>query len=210
MNGHGNMLYRYLWLISNLLARIFFHFQVKGRGNLNKPKGALFAVNHSSYLDPILAGVAARKPIYYLARKTLFRNKFFGWLLRSINVIPFNRDTPDTIALKNVINLLRRGKIVLVFPEGTRTLDGNLQKAHAGIGFIALKAGVPIVPAYIKGSYKILPKHAKFIKLRKAWINIGEPIYLDKWQKKPHLEKSDYEEVADIVMQGISALSVLT
>lgn len=209
MNGHGNMLYRYLRLISNLLARSLFHFQVKGRGNLNKVKGAIFAVNHSSYLDPILSGVAAKKPIYYLARKTLFRNKFFGWLLRTINVIPFNRDAPDTTALKNVIQLLRKGKIVLVFPEGTRTLDGNPQKAHLGIGFIALKAGVPIVPAYIKGTYNIWPKHAKFIKLRKAWIRIGEPIDLHKWQDKPRMEKSDYQELADLVMKKIGALANL-
>lgn len=209
MNSHGNMLYRYLRAICVLLVRILFHFQVRGRSNLYKVKGAIFAVNHSSYLDPIFSGVAAGKPIYYLARKTLFRNKFFGWLLRNINVIPFNRDAPDTIALKNVIRLLEKGKTVLIFPEGTRTLDGNLQKAHSGIGFIALKAGCPIIPAYIKGAYQIWPKHGKFIKLRKAWINIGEPIDLYKWQIKSRMEKSDYEELADLVMQRIGALAEL-
>lgn len=210
MDWHGNMLYKYLRFICSVLVRGLFHFQVRGRHNLRKPKGAIFAVNHSSYLDPIFAGVAARKPIYYLARKTLFRNKFFGWLLRNINVIPFNRDAPDTIALKNVIQLLQKGKIVLIFPEGTRTKDGNLQRAHLGIGFIALKAGVPVVPAYIKGAYKIWPKNSKFIKLKKAWINIGEPINLDKWQGKSKIEKSDYEELADLVMQRIGVLANLT
>lgn len=203
------MFYRYIRIIANILVRTLFHFQVSGKSNLCKLKGAILAVNHSSFLDPVLAAVALPMPMYFLARKDLFRNKFFGWFIRNIHAIPFNRDAPDTTALKNVVQLLEKGKIVLIFPEGTRSPDGNLLPPHPGIGFIALKAKVPIVPMYIKGAYKILPRDAKFIRLAKARSRIGEPIYLDTWLRKSHAERSDYEEVASLVMQRIKRLANL-
>lgn len=203
------MFYRYIRFIAHVLVRVLFHFQAKGRSNLYNVKGSIFAVNHSSFLDPIFASVASPRPIYFLARKDLFRNKFFGWLIGNVQAIPFNRDAPDTIALKNVIQILKGGNVVLIFPEGTRSPDGNLLPPHPGIGFVALKAGVPIVPAYIKGAYKILPRYGKFIRFKKARINIGEPIYLDTWLRKPHIERTDYEEVASLVMQRIRVLANL-
>lgn len=200
-------MYRYIRIIAHILVRLLFHFQASGRNNLYKVKGAILAVNHSSFLDPVFAAVASPRPLYFLARKDLFRNKFFGWFIRNIKAIPFNRDAPDTITLKNIIQLLQRGKIVLIFPEGTRSPDGNLLPPHPGIGFIALKAMVPIVPAYVDGAYKILPRHRKFIRLAKATVNIGEPIYLDTWLRKAQIERNDYEEVAGLVMQRIRVLA---
>lgn len=203
------MFYRYIRVIVYILLKILFHFQVRGGENLKKVKGAILAVNHSSFVDPVLAGVASPRPLYFLARKDLFRNKFFGWLIRSFHAIPFNRDFPDTVAIRNVVQLLQNGKIVLVFPEGTRSPNGNLLPPHPGIGFIALKAKVPIVPMYIKGAHRILPREARFIRLAKAGAKIGEPIYLDMWLKKEHPERSDYEEVACLVMQRIRQLANL-
>lgn len=201
-------MYRYTRIISQLLVRTLFHFHVNGKKNLYKVKGAVLAVNHSSFIDPVLAAVAYTKPIYYLARKDLFSNRLFGWFLRAINVIPVNRDAPDVIVLKKIIQLLKGGKVVLIFPEGTRSPDGNLLPPHPGIGFIALKANVPIIPMYIKGAYKILPRNRKFIRLRKASANIGEPIYLDTWLRNPVTERSDYAEVAGLVMQRIRQLAI--
>lgn len=205
------MLYRFCWYLAKVLFRILFHGQVIGRHNIDKVKGAILAVNHSSFVDPVFAGAALKRKIYFLARKDLFEfNRSFAWLLRGIHTVPFNRDAPDTRALKNVIDLLQHGNIVLIFPEGTRSPDGNLLPGHAGIGYVALKAGVPIVPMYIKGAHNILPRDAKFIRLAKARIIIGEPIYLDTWLRKERIERSDYQEVADLVMNRIKHLSELT
>lgn len=207
MNWHGNMLYRYTRFTAHILLRGLFHLQVTGRKNLRKVRGAVIAVNHSSFADPVFAGVACTRPIYYIARKDLFNNRLFGWFLRAINVLPFNRDAPDTITLKKAIRLLQGGKMVLIFPEGTRSYDGNLMTPHPGIGFIALKAGAPIIPMYIDGAHKILPRGAGFIRLAKGRVRIGEPIYLDTWLRKDRIERSDYEEVADLVMQRLRKLS---
>lgn len=204
------MFYRFCRLIIKIFLKFFFHLQISGKKNLYKVKGAVFAVNHASYLDPLIAGTAAPIPIYFLARKTLFDNKLFNWWGRKVRAIPFNRDAPDSAGIKNIIRILRQGKVVLIFPEGTRTLDGRLQKPHSGVGFIALKAAVPIVPAYIKGSYNALPKDQKFIKLSKLSINIGEPISIDKWLNKKDTGRADYEQIADLIMERIKGLSKIS
>jgi len=201
------MFYKFSRFICYLAAKMFFHLEIQGEDNFKKVKGAVYAVNHASYLDPVLAGVSTLRPVYYLARKTLFRTRFSNWLLRNVNAVPFNRDAADSSTLRKVIQLLKEDKIVLVFPEGTRSLDGRLQKAHAGVGFIVLKSGVPVVPAYVHGSYKIFPKNRKFFKIAKARVTIGEPIYFDAWLKKERIEKSDYEAVADLIMKKIALLA---
>lgn len=202
-------LYKLSRLIFFLLLKILTRLEIRGRENILKVKGAIYAVNHASYIDPAIAGAAVKRPIYFLARKTLFNNKIFNWWGTRVNAVPFNREAPDTAGLKNIISLLKNGEIVLLFPEGTRTSDGKLQHPHLGIGLIAVKAAVPVIPAYIKGSFDVLPRHGKFIKLKKAKITIGNPIYLDKWLNKPQTERSDYEEIAEFVMEKIKKLSEL-
>lgn len=185
--------------------------QVYGKDNLRNVKGAILAVNHSSYLDPVFASVASPRPVYFLARSDLFQfNRFFGWFIRNLKAIPFNRDAPDIKALKNVIGLLQQGRLVMIFPEGTRSYDGSLLPGHPGIGYVALKAGIPIVPMYVKGAHNILPRDTKFIRLAKGRVFIGEPIYLDTWLGKERTERSDYQEIADLVMNRIRHLSELT
>jgi 1-acyl-sn-glycerol-3-phosphate acyltransferase len=180
---------------------------VRGKENVKKVKGAIFAVNHASFLDPVFAGCALPRPMYYLARKTLVKNKFCEKILRQVNAVPFNRDTADSGTIKYIIQLLKEDKLVLVFPEGTRSYDGKLQSAHLGIGLIAIKANVPIIPAYIRGSYDVWPRHKKIFRIAKVAVTIGEPISLDLWKNKPNLEKSDYTDIANLVMAEIADLA---
>lgn len=200
------MVYRFCRFISKILCHSLFHLQVKGRKNVYKVGGAIYAVNHTSFADPIFAGVACSRKLYYLARRSLFQYKFLGFLLPKINVIPLNRDNPDAGTFKQVIKLLKNGKLMLIFPEGTRSPDGNFLPGQSGIGFIALKAKVPIIPVYIKGAYKAFPRHRSFILPAKIVVSIGEPIFLDTWFRKPHIEKSDYSEIANLVMNRIKQL----
>lgn len=200
------MLYKLFRFISNIISRTLFHLQVKGRENVYKVKGAILAANHSSFGDPVFAGVASPRPVYYLARKDLFQYRFFGALLHKCNTVPFNRDAPDIGALKHITRLLKEGKLVLIFPEGTRSPNGELLPGRGGISLVALRAKVPIIPVYIKGAYKAFPRHRSFIRLAKVTVFIGEPIYLDTWFRKSHIEKTDYEEIAELVMTRIKRL----
>ena len=106
--------------------------------------------NHVSYLDPAAVGASFRKPIYYLARKSLFKG-FLGWLLPRIQVLPVDRGKGDLASMKRILSLLKEGHRVLIFPEGTRSMDGALQHAEAGIGFIGPPVGFSAVPSELTG-----------------------------------------------------------
>lgn len=204
------MLYVFCKVLVMWLCIIFFHFTMKGRNNIHKVKGAILAVNHASFLDPPVASAGCARRVYFLARKDLFDLKILGKLISKLKAVAFNRDAPDTTTLRNVIKLLKQGKVVLIFPEGTRSPDGDFLPGLGGIGLVALKAKVPIVPAYIKGAYNILPRHRTLPRLRKLSITYGEPIYLDKWLQKSHPDKNDYQKIADLVMEKIKELKETT
>src|SRR4030095_370480 len=129
----------YYWLgytLSRLLAQIFFRFRILHRERMIQSGPVILAMNHQSFFDPPLAGNASDRAIFFLARKTLLDHWFWGWLLPKLNVIPVDQEGSDRSALKALIRILRAGEATLVFPEGGRTLDGNLQPAQPGIGLV--------------------------------------------------------------------------
>src|SRR5262245_24186235 len=138
---------------------MFFRGEVRGVENLPEHGGFLLAANHASFLDPPLIGCHVARQIAYFARKTLWRGGIASGLLTSVGTIPVDRDGgQDVSAIKRVLKALREDRALILFPEGTRTLDGQLQAAKAGVGFIAVKTQVPVVPVRIFGSYEALGK----------------------------------------------------
>ena len=145
----------YYWLgynLSRMIGRLFFSFRVIHRERMIQNGPVILAVNHQSYLDPPLAGTTCDRPIYFLARKTLMDIPLLGWLLPKLNVIPVNQEGIDRSALKALIRVLKSGNAALVFPEGARTLDGNLQPAQRGLGLVIAKTLAPVVPMRIFGA----------------------------------------------------------
>src|SRR5215204_3549752 len=118
--------YQFSYQLSKLLAKTLFDFRVVHGERVIEEGGAILAMNHQSYLDPPLAGIACRRPIYYLARKTLLDWPILGPIFPKLNVIPVDQERADRSALKSVIKLVRAGHCTVVFPEGSRTLDGQL------------------------------------------------------------------------------------
>jgi 1-acyl-sn-glycerol-3-phosphate acyltransferase len=131
------------------------HFDVP---DLSACGGVLIASNHQSYLDPVLVAVALERPTDFLAREDLFRVPGFGALITALGAHPIRRGHADTAALRTVIETLRDGRQVLVFPEGTRTADGKLGEFRRGIGSIAIRCGVPVLPVCIEGAYAAWPR----------------------------------------------------
>src|SRR2546430_12483293 len=126
----------YYWIgyhSSRLLARLFYRFRIIHRERMIQSGPVIVAMNHQSYLDPPLAGNACDRPIYFLAKKSLTNVPLLGWLLPKLNVIPVDQEGIDRSALKALIRVLKSGHAALVFPEGSRTLDGNLQPALPGV-----------------------------------------------------------------------------
>jgi 1-acyl-sn-glycerol-3-phosphate acyltransferase len=200
----------YYWLgyqLSRLAARLLFRFRVIHPERMIQSGPVILAMNHQSYLDPPLAGITCDRAIYFLARKTLMDVPLLGWLLPKLNVIPVNQEGIDRSALKAVIRVLKSGNAALVFPEGSRTLDGNLQPAEPGLGLVIAKTLAPVVPMRIFGAHEALPRDSGGLHLVPITIVIGKPILFTS----PDVElpkKNRYARLSQRVMDAIAALKL--
>lgn len=167
--------YRICHTLCRIFGAVFFRLRVHGREHMPEAGGALIVSNHVSFLDPPLIGCAYRQPIHYLARKSLFSGPF-AWLLPRIQVIPLERGKADMAGLKRVLATLKNNERVLLFPEGTRSPDGSIQAAEAGVGFIIAKCGTPVVPMRIFGAHEAFPRDAKFPRPGSVHIVAGPPV----------------------------------
>ena len=127
-------------------------WEVRGRENVPKQGALIVASNHISFWDPLLVGTAAIREQHFLAKEELFRPPFFGWLIRSYNAIPIRRGVADLAGLTKAMDVLRAGRALILFPEGTRARDGELRKARPGLGMLAVATDARIVPTSIVGS----------------------------------------------------------
>ena len=139
-------LYWFCYTLSGIIAKTVFSYHAFGRENIIEDGPAIMAANHQSYLDPPLVGITCREELYFLARKTLFEKKLLGPLISRVNALPVDLSRGDLTAVRTIINLLKDGHRTVIFPEGTRSLDGNIQPARPGIGMIIAKTLVPVVP----------------------------------------------------------------
>jgi len=205
-----NPIYRSCRFLYRVYFRLYHRGRVENADRLPDEGGFILAGNHVSFLDPPFFGLACRREAFYMARDTLFRNPVAGWILRKWNCVPINRDRGDLGALRTMLRMLGEGKAVLMFPEGTRSPDGQLQEARAGIGMIAAKAGVKIVPMRIIGTDKALPKGASFPRPAKVTIKFGEPfdppIPADFEQMKGDAQKVVYLDIGREIMRRIAEL----
>lgn len=141
--------------------------------------GALLAGNHVSYLDPVLLWCKSPRPVHFMAKSELFVKGFTAWLLPRVWSFPVNRGEPDRTAITTATELLRAGELVGVFPEGSRRgadAEDEVGQAHGGAAFIALRAGVPIVPIAFVGTDAAMPRGASLPRPARVTIHVGEPI----------------------------------
>ena len=191
--------------ILKLFLKIFFKLKVIDPENLPDKGPYIAASNHVSYLDPSILAAGIPVSARFLARENLFRKGLFGWWIRSVGCIPVKRSKRDIKAMKEALKFLKKGGVLAVFPEGTRSIDGSLKQAHVGMGFLAFKADAPIVPAYIKGSKEALRKHSKHLRLRPVSIYFGKRIE-PAAVKKVGDPKTLYKRISQEVMARISEL----
>lgn len=181
--------------------------KVYGRDQIPAQGGIIIASNHASFLDPPILGVAARyRIIRFMARDTLFEHKILGWLYHRFGVVPLDRNKGDVGAIKAALRLLKEGHCVLLFPEGTRSVTGELQEAKGGVGFLIHKSGVPVVPAYINGSYKAWPKGSKKMVSHPVSVHFGAPIDPETLMIHDERGKPDFDGIGRLVMARIAVL----
>jgi 1-acyl-sn-glycerol-3-phosphate acyltransferase len=193
------------WMAFGSAFRTLFGLRIIGQENLVTEGPVLVASNHQSFLDPPLIGNLYKTEMVFLARKTLFVG-FFKWLYPQWNAIPVDQDRPDMSSLKTIIRKLKEGHRVLVFPEGARTLDGNIAGAAPGIGLIASKSGALVQPVRISGAHEALPRGSGKIRFARISVSIGPVIRLTPDELKAPNGKEDYERITQKIMGAISEL----
>jgi 1-acyl-sn-glycerol-3-phosphate acyltransferase len=175
-----------LWKLAQGLCRILtsvvFDLKVYGVRNVPSKGGVLIVTNHESHLDPVLIGVQLPRPISYLAKSELFVNPFFGWLIRNLYAFPVRQGAGDVGAMKETINRLKEGHLLNIFPEGSRSMDGELLPVQAGVALVVRRAGVPVVPCVIDGSYEAMPRGSKLPHRRPIRVMYGRPIDMSGWK----------------------------
>jgi 1-acyl-sn-glycerol-3-phosphate acyltransferase len=202
-----NPWYFTIYHLTRLVARLFFRFRVVHPERVIQEGPVILAMNHESYLDPPFAGIASRRAIYFLARNTLLEIPVLGWLLPKLNVIPVDQEGGDRSALKALIRVLRANHGTLVFPEGSRTLDGRLQSPQPGIGFVIAKTLAPVVPMRIFGAHQALPLGGGKLRLCPITIVVGEPLHFTPSDVEGN-GREVYPRLSERVMEAIAALKL--
>jgi len=188
-------------LFSLTFFKFFHSFRTSGADSL-PPGPLILAPNHASYLDPPATGCDLFRVTYYLARHTLFKPPIASWLLPSIGSIPVNQNSPGPSSLKNIFEVFKNKGTLVLFPEGQRTFDGSLRKAEPGIGMIAARANVPVVPVHIIGSREAMPRNGSWHPFRPIRVVYGQPMRFSGDPKS----RQDFQKFADEIMSAISKL----
>jgi len=171
----------------------------------------ILASNHASYLDPPLIGATLPRHVSFLARESLFDTFVVGPLLRSWRVVPVDRDGGTGRGLRTILDRLERGGAILLFPEGTRSPDGRLQPARAGVGLAVIKSAAPVVPVRVFGTFAAYGRQTSFPRPHPVIVKYGHPMSFAalrseaKTCSRPRL-KEIYQEAADQIMLSISQL----
>lgn len=206
------LFYRSCWHIARVLFRGFYRWQIEGVENVPLTGSVILAANHVSYIDPPLIGAALLRPIYFLARSTLFSNPLMGWLIRTLHALPVDRDGGAGSGLKAVLDLLKQGDGIILFPEGTRSVDGAIQKARAGIGLTVIKSKAPVVPVRLVGVHETWPRHQKLPRPGPIVILFGKPLDFSALSVEAETcdrirLKAIYQQVSDEIMNAIATLA---
>lgn len=167
---------------------------------------AILVSNHQSFLDPPLAGLATRRELRILARRSLLDWPVLGPLMERVKIIPVNRGGADMTALKTVIKVVKEGGATLLFPEGTRSRNGELQRGQPGVGLIIAKTRAPVVPMRIFGAYEALPPGEKSFRLHPITVVVGEPIHFTDADFEGAEGNELYQRLSDRVMAAIAAI----
>jgi 1-acyl-sn-glycerol-3-phosphate acyltransferase len=168
--------YRFLQTLLQLSGVLAYRVRYVGIRNIPPKGGVLVVSNHQSALDPPLVGMASPRRMNYLARDTLFRFRPFRWLIRSLDAIPVDREGLGLGGLKESLRRLKRGEMVLIFPEGTRTEDGQIAAFLPGFTALAARSGAAILPAAVEGAFAAWPRRCKFPRLGRIHVCYGRPI----------------------------------
>ena len=190
------------WVLSHLVARI----RVEGRENVPREGPFILLANHQSILDPIFAQSQCPRDLYTLTKSTQFGVGLFGWLLPRINGIPTRRFKVDPQVVRVILRHLSEGQGIGIYPEGERSWDAEIQPFRRGTIRVVLKAGVPVIPCGVSGSYDVWPRWSKRVRRAPVTIRFGEAISFGAHDDRAAREKA-VPEATERIREALEALS---
>ncbi len=198
------MIYRVVWTLCWFIYRLLMRARIEGTEYVPKRGAYILAGNHISNLDPPLVAISLWRPHAFMAKEELFRKRWFAWLITRLHAYPVRRGAPDRNALKRSYEYLERGFPVVIFPEGTRSETGELQPAEMGVGMIAYRSGVPVIPFYLWGTREVTPREGG-IRLSRVGLRYGPPLeFRAEMGRKPGRE--EFEQAAERIMAAVAEL----
>ncbi len=196
------MLYWIVKRIAKRLARLLFRVEAVGTGHIPGSGPTLIVSNHTSVLDPPIIGAVTPRPLHFLAKAELVSIPLFGRLISALHTLPVKRDGADPGALRAALRVLAAGQALLIFPEGTRGAEGTLGEGKPGAGMLALLSGAPVVPAYIEGTGRVLPRGRWVPRCGKIRVRFGPTLC---FAGAPGSERKErYREVSRQMMAAIA------
>lgn len=200
------MLYAFLKPLAVLVMRLLFGLHARGREHVPRTGPVLLVANHSSVLDPPLVAGMTPRPVSFLAKAELFDLPLFGWFIRRLGAKPLRREGGDPGALRTALRVLQAGRVLLVFPEGTRGEEGVLRSAKPGAGMLAVLSGATVVPVYVTGSGRAWPRGRRLPRPGKVRVTFGTPL---EFQESGARRKESYETASRAMMAAIARLKVV-
>lgn len=199
------MIYPALQLFLPMVMPLF-RFRVVGKEGLPTNGGVILAANHVSVVDPLFIGVAmVERQLHFLAKEELFRSALFGALIRDLQAFPVRRGQVDHAAIKRCLRLLEAGETLLIFPEGTRGDGQALRGGSDGIGLLAARSGCPVVPVYVHGTERVLPKGRRIPRIHPVTVYFGQPLWPHRGTVRGE-GRGGYRRLSEEVMKGIAEL----
>ncbi len=178
-----DLFYRFVRVLSRTMAVMCFRFRCSGREHLPTSGGAILLATHQSMLDPVLVGLVVNGRLNYIARKTLFKNQAFAFLIRVLDAIEIDRERGGLAGLREMLKRLQNEKMVLIFPEGTRSETGEIQSIKMGFAPIARRSKVPLIPVAVVGAHKILPRKTIFLAANLSPLSLDRQSPANKYRK---------------------------
>jgi 1-acyl-sn-glycerol-3-phosphate acyltransferase len=210
-----NFLYRTGWILTRVVGTCYLPCRYHNPERVPTAGPVILAANHASYIDPPLVGGGLSRPLNYLARESLFSFPVLRMILQKVNAVPVDRDGGGAAGLRAILDRLLDGGAILLFPEGTRTQDGQLRAARSGIGLTVIKSSAPVVPVRLFGTYAAWGRHQTWPRPGRVAVKYGHPLPFAGLRAeartcpKPRL-KAIYKEVAADIMKAIARLQAFS
>ncbi|MFN8179388.1 MAG: lysophospholipid acyltransferase family protein [bacterium] len=192
--------YRFIRALAYALARLLWGLRVDGRENLPSTGPAIVACNHVSNLDPPILGAIVAREAGFVAKQELFAVPGLGWLIRSLNAIPIDRSRLSRETLDTLVEFLDGGRVLILFPEGTRSRSGDLLPAKPGVGMLLVRRPVTVIPAYIEGTRSPLRNVFRRGRIR---VVFGRPHALPQDAESDSQGRRDPRRIAESILDAI-------